>query len=322
MSAGSAVAQVRTITPKPGSKDFERGHRFRLKALYATAITFLVALSVYGFNYYRLGVEDRPFSEKHHLLRPSGPIGLYLGVFGFFLFCAIFLYPLRKHWTWLGKIGNTRHWLDIHVMMGLAAPFVVAFHASFKFQGFAGVAFWIMAAVAASGVIGRYVYGQIPRSLNTAEVSMRELRDEQDKFAAELADQKLLRKQDLDLVLRLPGADRVQSMPMVVALAEMILLDFLRVIRIARLRRHALGFGQIIATLGGFRATSNQDVERVIASAREQAKLSKRVLFLSRAEQVFHLWHVVHKPFSYTFAFLALIHIGVVISMGYLPWLH
>ena len=322
MSAGSATVQARTIAPKPGTKDFERGHRFRLRALYGLAIAFLIALSAYGFNYYRLGAEDRPFSEKHHLLRPSGPIGLYLGVFGFLLFYAIFLYPLRKHWTWLGKIGNTRHWLDVHVMMGLAAPFVIAFHASFKFHGFAGVAFWIMAAVAASGVIGRYVYGQIPRSLNTAEISMRELQDEQAKFAAELAEQKLLRKQDLDLVMELPSADRVQRMPMMVALAEMILFDFLRVIRIARMRRHAISFGETVMTLGGFRATGHADVERVIASAREQAKLSKRVLFLSRAEQVFHLWHVVHKPFSYTFAFLALIHIGVVISMGYLPWLH
>ena len=318
MSASSAAVQTRTATPG----NFERWHTLRLRAAYVVTIAFLLALTVYGFNYYRLSAEDRPFSDKHHLLRPSGPVGLYLGVFGFFLFCAIFLYPLRKHWAWLGRVGNTRHWLDIHVMMGLAAPFLVAFHASFKFQGFAGVAFWIMAAVAASGVIGRYVYGQIPRSLNTAEISMRELQDDQSKFAAQLAEQKLLRKQDLDLVLKLPSADRVQKMPMVVALAEMIAFDFLRATRIARMRRHTLGLGEKILTLGGFRATSHQDVERVIASAREQAKLSKRVLFLSRAEQVFHLWHVIHKPFSYTFAVLALIHIGVVISMGYLPWLH
>ena len=77
MSAGSAAAQVRTNTPKPGTKDFERRHLLRLRALYGIAIAFLVALSVYGLNYYRLGVEARPFSEKHHLLRPSGPIGLY-----------------------------------------------------------------------------------------------------------------------------------------------------------------------------------------------------------------------------------------------------
>jgi hypothetical protein len=32
---------------------------------------------------------------------------------------------------------------------------------------------------------------------------------------------------------------------------------------------------------------------------------------------VFHLWHVVHRPFSYTFALLAVIHIALVVMMGY-----
>jgi hypothetical protein len=51
--------------------------------------------------------------------------------------------------------------------------------------------------------------------------------------------------------------------------------------------------------------------------ARKQAKLSKRILFLSRTGQVFKLWHVVHRPFSYAFAVLALLHIGLALYMGY-----
>ena len=58
-------------------------------------------------------------------------------------------------------------------------------------------------------------------------------------------------------------------------------------------------------------------VEKAIRAAAEEAALSKRVLFLSRSQKVFHLWHVVHKPFSYTFAVLALIHIGLQFVLGY-----
>jgi len=54
-----------------------------------------------------------------------------------------------------------------------------------------------------------------------------------------------------------------------------------------------------------------------VGVAREDAALSKRILFLKRSEQVFHLWHVVHKPFSYTFALLALFHIGLEVAMGF-----
>jgi hypothetical protein len=90
------------------------------------------------------------------------------------------------------------------------------------------------------------------------------------------------------------------------------------VFRVARLRRHALHGGEYLSTLFGLFPTSNRALERAIATAAEEAALSKRILFLSRSEKVFHLWHVVHKPFSYTFAVLAAIHIAVVMMMGYM----
>src|SRR5689334_2093454 len=94
----------------------ERGHRMRLIIGYLLAISLIVGLLIYGFDYYTLSSVDRPFSSKHHLLRPSGRIGLNLGFLGLLMFFSIFLYPLRKHWTWLSRIGNSRHWLDIHVL--------------------------------------------------------------------------------------------------------------------------------------------------------------------------------------------------------------
>ena len=63
--------------------------------------------------------------------------------------------------------------------------------------------------------------------------------------------------------------------------------------------------------------TSHPDLERAVAVAREEAAIAKRVLFLSCSQKVFHLWHVVHRPFSYTFALLAIVHIVLVVMMGY-----
>jgi hypothetical protein len=65
------------------------------------------------------------------------------------------------------------------------------------------------------------------------------------------------------------------------------------------------------------RKTSHPDLERAVAVAREEAAIAKRVLFLSCSQKVFHLWHVVHRPFSYTFALLAIVHIVLVVMMGY-----
>ncbi len=312
----SANATVATAVITSGS-NAERTHRIRLVSGYVLAVALIVALSVYGFNYYLLSSADRPFSPKHVLLKPSGSIGLKLGFLGLAMFLAIFLYPLRKRWAWLGRQGSSRHWLDIHVLLGLAAPFVIAFHASFKFRGFAGIAFWIMVSVSLSGVIGRYLYAQIPRSLNAAEISMKELQETQTRLAQQLKEQDLLPQSDLRSLLRLPSRERVEHFSIITALVYMMLLDIARAFRIAKLRRRALPFGQKLTTLAGLWPTSYADLEKAIFMAREEAATAKRVLFLSRSQQVFHLWHVVHKPFSYSFAILALIHIVVVAMMGY-----
>jgi len=313
MSANATIATA-VISTKVNE---DRGHRIRLFTGYVLAVALIVALAVYGFSYYTLSSADRPFSPKHALLKPSGVIGLKLGFLGLGMFLAIFLYPLRKRWAWLSRQGSARHWLDIHVLLGLAAPFVIAFHSSFKFAGFAGMAFWIMLAVSLSGIVGRYLYAQIPRSLNAAEISMKELQEIQAGLAQRLTQQELLPQADLHSLLRLPARQQVERLPMFVALVYMMVLDIVRVFRIAGLRRHALPLSRKMTTLAGFLPTRYLDLEKAIHLAREEASTAKRVLFLSRSQQVFHLWHVVHKPFSYSFAVLALIHIVVVFMMGY-----
>lgn len=313
----SATATARIADHTKTSVDTERGHRLRLRALYVLAILTNLAIFFYGFDYYKLSAMDRPFSPKHHMLRPSGPIGLYLGFMGVALFVGIFLYPLRKHWAWLGQIGSTRHWLDIHVLMGLTAPFIIAFHSTLKFKGIAGMAFWIMFAVSASGVVGRYLYAQIPRKVTTAELSMKELQELQENLSQQLAAQHLLPEADLRALLRMPDAHSVNRLPIFIALPYMMILDVVRMFGVARLRRRAVTFGQSLKTLAGFLPTQNRELEKAIHAAAEEAALSKRLLFLSRSQKVFHLWHVVHKPFSYAFAVLALLHIGLQFFLGY-----
>ena len=75
--------------------------------------------AIYGASYYILPLEQRPYSDKHELLKPSGTIGLKLGILGTVLFFIIFLYALRKVIPWLGRWGTARHWMDFHVIAGI-----------------------------------------------------------------------------------------------------------------------------------------------------------------------------------------------------------
>jgi hypothetical protein len=312
MSSSVAVGVATTSVKNP-----ERGHHIRMWFASLASIGLISALTAYGANYYWLSMAERPHSPKHVLLRPSGTIGIRLGMFGVVLFMGIYLYYFRKRWKWLNRIGSSRHWLDFHVVMGLTAPVIIAFHAAFKFRGMAGMAFWIMAMVALSGVIGRYLYAQIPRSLNAAELSWQELESDRIKLEENLSAQKIVTPALLRDALHLPSPERVTEMSIYAALGAMFLLDLARPFRVAALRRKALdAFGRF-RTLGGLLTSGNRDLESVIDLVRRQAALHKRMLFLSRSQQVFHLWHIVHRPFSYAFVVLGGIHIATVILLGY-----
>jgi hypothetical protein len=297
--------------------DSERKHRFRILLAWIISMGFVGIFASYGLDYYVLSSTERPFSPKHFLLRPSGPIGVNLGLFGVLMFFVIYLYPLRKRWGWLGRQGNARHWLDFHVVLGTAAPLVIALHSSFKFGGIAGMAFWIMTAVTASGFIGRYLYAQIPRSLNAAELTIREIQDAEVQLRWNAEDKHEKIGTSLIDLFALPTPAQVASTPIFAALCWMIWLDLKRPFQVSWLRLRAAGFWLWLISLLGILRTSKPELEQAIVTARRQAALSKRVLFLSRTKQVFNLWHVIHRPFSYSFAILAILHIVVVLGMGY-----
>jgi len=88
--------------------------------------------------------------------------------------------------------------------------------------------------------------------------------------------------------------------------------------QLAALRRASMrDFGGTIISFGGLRSSGNPEVERVVRLVRQKASLSRRLIFLNHTQRVFHLWHVVHRPFSYAFAVLAVMHIVVVTGLGF-----
>jgi hypothetical protein len=312
MSVGTSVGSNVLVREDP-----ERGHRIRVLLAWLLALAVVLVIAGYGLDYYTLSAADRPLSAKHEALRPSGPIGIKLGTFGVFLFFLIYLYPLRKKWGWLARQGHSRHWLDFHVVLGTVAPVIIAFHATFKFGNVAGMAFWSMLTVTLSGFVGRYLYAQIPHNLNAAELAMKEITETEESIRCELAAQNLAFDKRIGKLYGLPTPQEVEHMPMLLALFFMILIDLRRPVRVSLLRLQSTGFSPWVGSLFGFLRTRDIKLEQVIAVAQKQAKLSKQILFLSRTKQVFRLWHVVHRPFSYAFALLALIHIGLALYMGY-----
>jgi hypothetical protein len=312
-----AASQTRHLGIASVLLDPQKRHRIWISLGALLGIALTIALTANGWDYYVLDQAHRPLAAKHDMLKPSGTIGLRLGILGLVIFLLIYLYPLRKRWPTLQRIGKTKNWLDFHIMLGLIAPVVISFHSSFKIHGFAGMAYWTMMGLTASGVIGRYFYAQIPRSIGAAEMSWNEMSSLSSQLVEELHAQRVIPASKMESIFRLPDSQEVQAMSLWRALLRMLWLDLTRPLKVWALRRSVEGRFETVFTLGGIFPTRHRELEAAIALASKQAALAKRVLFLSKTQAVFHLWHVIHVPFSLSFAIFVIIHVTVVIWLGY-----
>jgi hypothetical protein len=174
------------------------------------SIVTLAALAVLlyvGRTFYSLPIEERFFHPMYDLLKPSGYLGHGFGIAGTLLILiGLFSYMARKHirifWSW----GLLKHWLELHIFLCTLGTLLVLFHTTFKFGGLVSIGFWSLMIVWFSGLVGRFLYIQIPRTIEGKEMTMLEVQEKIDNLEADHKDAKLLRK----LKRQVKGLDRVK----------------------------------------------------------------------------------------------------------------
>jgi hypothetical protein len=62
---------------------------------------------------------------------PGDDFGYYLGVVGASMMLALLLYPLRKHVSFLSKLGAMSHWFRFHMLLGIGGPTLILLHSKF-----------------------------------------------------------------------------------------------------------------------------------------------------------------------------------------------
>ncbi len=93
-----------------------------------------------------------------------------LGIFGFILMMMTeTLYSIRKR-VRSASWGRMSFWLQFHIFTGLVGPYMVLLHTSWKFNGLAGAVTLLTLIIVVSGVVGRYIYTRIPRTLDGLEI--------------------------------------------------------------------------------------------------------------------------------------------------------
>jgi len=152
-------------------------HKLYIGVLSLIVLLALAALTYYGMQYYNTSLEERFYHADHDMLKPSGALGHGLGILGSLLMIiGVSSYMARKRFRWMLRMGKLEHWLEFHIFLCTLGPIMVLFHTAFKFGGIVAISFWSMVAVFLSGIIGRFIYLQIPRSIEGRELNLNEVK--------------------------------------------------------------------------------------------------------------------------------------------------
>jgi len=163
-------------------------HRIYIGTSTTIGIIIFLMLCYWGYTYYGTSLEERPFHEDHDVLKPSGSVGHGLGIVGTLLILiGVFGYIGRKKNKFLPKVGALKYWLEFHIFLCSVGPLLILFHTAFKFGGIVSISFWSMVAVVLSGVIGRFIYIQIPRTIHGRELSLGEIKAMKDQMSQSLS---------------------------------------------------------------------------------------------------------------------------------------
>ena len=84
-------------------------HVLVIAGLFCGAVAFALLTIFDGWEYYRAPLATRGYLPAHALLRPSGAVGLTLGVGGVVAMLATIPYALRKRWKRLSQLGTMKN---------------------------------------------------------------------------------------------------------------------------------------------------------------------------------------------------------------------
>jgi len=149
-----------------------------------------------------------------------------------------------------------------------------------------------------SGVIGRFIYIQIPHSIEGRALTLQEVKNMRAELAETLRTKVGLDEQSAPLLFATAAAQQPK-----------------RGFFASRLEERK--------TIGNIKHKLNQQelsrTERVqiVRMVKDEFALSHRIGRLERMQQLFKYWHVAHLPFALIMLIILVVHVGVTLALGY-----
>ncbi len=271
-------------------------HGFYVNSMVFIILAATGLIGYYGYDYYSLPIEERFYSPQYNWFKPSGLFGHGLGILGtaMILFGVVMYMVAKKYRIFEGFI-RLKYLLEFHIFLCTLGPILIIFHTSFKFGGIVSIAFWSMVAVVLSGVIGRFIYIQIPRSKEGRELSLQEAKNTQNQVVES--------SQSL--------AENFKIVQEMVSNHDLYknfgpLASFRRFLALISVRRK-LAQEQI----------TKREKRALVKLIRQQWKISRRLHHMGQMQKLLKHWHIAHKPFALIMLAIVVVHVAITVGLGY-----
>lgn len=250
-----------------------------------------IYLSYTGYSYYNTPLEERFYHPHYNWFKSSGIYGQGLGILGTFLILfGVTIYIARKRYNFMVRYLRLKYLLEFHIFLCVLGPVLILFHTAFKFGGIVSIAFWSMVAVVLSGVVGRYIYIQIPRTIEGRELSLGEVKNMKTDLATVLAEKFKLDDVIIRMIVSLTNEENNSN-------STITLYSLKKALRLNNMPK-----------------TERTTILQMVI---KEKSLSRKIARLQTMQKLLKYWHVVHMPFALIMLFIVIIHIIVTITFGY-----
>ena len=280
-------------------------HSIYIGLMVLITISVLAILIFEGYDYYQTALESRFYHADHDSLKSSGILGHGYGIIGSFLMLfGVGSYMLRKRLKVFSKTGQIKYWLEFHIFLCTVGPILVLFHTAMKFGGIVSISFWSMVAVFASGIIGRFIYVQIPRTIEGRELSLAELQSSKLDAAEILKSQIEFSESFLQLISGAIDATHDHN-------KETLSFEYF-----AKSKRDKNNIKKIKEGLKLYELNKAQKAT-ILDKVKNEIRINRRIDRLNYMKNLFRYWHVAHLPFAVIMLVIMIIHVIVTLLFGY-----
>jgi hypothetical protein len=161
-----------------------------------------------------------------------------------------------------------------------------------------------MVAVFLSGIIGRFIYLQIPHTIEGRELSLNEVREMKTDVAVVLRNSYKLDEDTYNLLVdsikKKVGLYRKNAIVRYIG-------NYFRDKKTLNNVKRLLRYSELTGT----------EKKMILGLIKDDINLNQKIERLDTMQNMFKYWHVIHSPFALVMLVIMLIHVSVTIVFGY-----